>query len=480
MLQSSSKPVLRIMAAAMFAAIPLAGCKVAQVQRSDETARFKQYLGEQSGKLKPQVLQQLLMGQCEQIALANSLSLRLEQMSLKIADQNVNIALSGALPNASANYTNTYRNNDNMVGNRHEQGASVQATVPILDWGLTYYSYQIAKDQRKQDDLLLSRSVQLLVRDVRIAYADHAGAVRQEKLLARALMAGQEVLRVARSLQNAGETVHADTSLVVASVAQAEVDLSIAQKRLRETHLILSQLMSLPPGMDYAIDTILPELPPVPTEKDVTAYCDRALDARPELAVQDLQRHISAYQVKSQATAFFPRIDGIGAFNYSGGQGAANSRWLTGGAQVSYGLLNGGADIFRYSIAKRQREIETAKTLLVSLGVVYDVEMRCLRVKEMHEIMRSADALEAAREAGMTRILSLYKEGLEDEAGTARALADLTQQATAADRATTDYLIAWHEMEAAVLPQHSRFEASLTTRPTTAPSTVPATLPSAQ
>lgn len=475
---ASSSCGLLVLAAVL--AVSIAGCKVDDVRRADEVKRFKQYLTTQSSKLDPQVKQTLSMGQCEQIAIANSLELMLQTMSLRIADDNVKLALTGALPKANISYTDTVRSNSNLMnqggqkvktGDRNVQNLSIGATVPILDWGLTYYSYQIAKDQKKQDTLLLQRSVQLLVRDVRVAYAEHAGAVRQQKFLEQALQASKEVLRVARSLQAAGETVHADTSLVEATVAQAEVDVAIAQKHTRDTHLTLSQLMSLPPASEFTIYSELPTLLEVPTLEQVYGYADRALEARPELAVQDLQRHISAYAVKQQATAFFPRVDGIGGFNWTNNSQAVNPNWFAGGIQVSNGLLNGGADIVNYSIAKTQRDIQEQKTLLVSLGVIYEVEMRALRIKETAEVMRAAHMLEDARSAGMERILSLYKEGLQDEAGAASALEQLTRQATTLDQAQTQYLISWYELEATVLPEKSFFYVAPTTRPVTRPTT---------
>ena len=68
----------------------------------------------------------------------------------------------------------------------------------------------------------------------------------------------------------------------------------------------------------------------------------------------------------------------------------------------------------------------------------------------------------------LDRIVSLYQEGLEDIAGAARSLADLTIQATTLDRAQTEYQVAWHELEAAALPE----------RPVAKPTSRPAALPS--
>jgi hypothetical protein len=101
------------------------------------------------------------------------------------------------------------------------------------------------------------------------------------------------------------------------------------------------------------------------------------------------------------------------------------------------------------------------------------VDLRALQVRLAHETVVAAGVLERSRKAGLNRIISLYKEGLEDEAGAARALADLTITSTSLDRAQTDYLAAWHELEAAVLPETSTV-ARAATQPATAPASRPA------
>ena len=116
---------------------------------------------------------------------------------------------------------------------------------------------------------------------------------------------------------------------------------------------------------------------------------------------------------------------------------------------MTHSLLDGGATIFRFNLARKAVDVEKARTLLVSLGILYDVDLRALRVRTTHETIGAAQALEAARREALKRILTLYREGLEDEAGAATALANLTIQATTLDRAQTDYLAAWHELEAA-------------------------------
>jgi len=345
--------------------------------------------------------------------------------------------------------------------------------MPVLDFGTTYYSWQIALDRRRQERLLLERTRQLLRRDVRVAYARHAGALRQEKLAQIAHQAAQEVLRVARNLERGDMTIPSDTALVEAAVAQTALELSLATRRVQETRLVLSQLISLPPTVQFSIIEALPPLPGIPTTQQVDAYESRALAVRPELAAQDLERHISANSVRRAAAEFFPRIDAVGSFNWSSASTLVNPAWFQYGFRVSSALLDGGASIFRFGIERKAAEVEKARTLLLSLGILYDVEFRAMNVRQAWETARAAEVYDKARRAALNSTISLWRAGMVDEATTALAIQNLTVQSTVLDRAQTEYLTAWYELETAVLPEE-RPTATATTRPTAQPATVPA------
>jgi outer membrane protein TolC len=447
---------------AVLAASLLIGCDVSRVQREQEINRLHAYLDQQKQRLQIDPNRPLSMARCEELAVANSLDLRVRNMSLQLQDDQVRLAMVGALPRGSFAYDRSTRSNPALVKqygfvaemeDRTTERLSIQGMLPVLDWGLTYYSYQIAKDRRRQEELLVARAEQLLRRDVRVAYALHAGAIRQERLAGLAHQAAGQVLRVAKSLERAKMTVQADTALIEAALAQAALELSLASRRVQETHLSLSQFMSLPPGVRFVIDDALPDLPAPPTGPQVAALEDRALRARPELAVQDRQRDISAHAVRRDLAAFFPRVDLTGSFNWTSTSLLVNRDFFLGGFQVTHSLLDGGAAVFRFDVSRKTASIEKERSLLAYLGVLYDVELRALRVQEAHETVQASGVLERSRREGLNRVISLYKEGLEDEAGAARSLADLTIQSTALDRAQTDCLVAWYELEAAALPE---------------------------
>lgn len=475
-----------VVAAAVATAGLLASCD-APVQRAAETQRFNDYLRQHARDLKFDPNSPLTMNRCRELALTNSLDLKVQELTLRLQDDQVALALTQGLPSGTLQYTNTKRSNENIgsvagfttvLSDQHQREFTVQGMIPVLDFGLTYYSYRIAADQRRQQRLLLERAKQLLRRDVEVAYAEHAGALRQERLSETAYEAASEVLRVAGSLERAHLTVHADTILVEAALAQAALDLSTARQRVEETHLILAQLMTLPPGVTFTIDSLLPALPPAPDGALISAYEAGALARRPELTVQDLQRQVANSSVWQQASALFPHLNLVGGYDRTSSTMVANPAFFMGGFEITHSLLNGGATLVQVDQARKMQDVQKEQSLLTALGVLYEVELGALRVQEAGEIIKAAAVLEKSRREALDRIISLYKEGLEDEAGAARSLADLTAQATALDTAQTNYLVAWYELEAAALPENLP---GATSQPASAPAGVksPATAPAA-
>ncbi len=454
--------IIRAAACAVIALAGMGGCNAPLVDRAAEMQRFQAEMRQRADGLEIKPGAVLSVKECEELALRNNLNLAVSRLGLRLADDQVRLAMAGALPHANAGYNYTRRSNASAVSfggtelsmeDRTQESFSLAATVPVLDYGMTYYAWQIAKDQRAQQRLLLVRAGQELRRDVRIAYARHAGALRQIKLSGINLKAAEAVLRVGESLEREALATHAEVAILRAALAQTQVDLTVAQRKVAETRLGLMQLLSLPPDMAIAIEEKLPELPVPPAAEALAGLEDHALLVRPELQVQDLQRHISANAARREVAAFFPRLDANGSFNWTSNSFMANPAFMLYGFSVASSLLDGGSQIWRYGLAQKTRTVEEERTLLLSLAVMYDVNLRALMLQRDRETIHALEVTEEARKKAFEEIYSLYMAGLETEAGTAKALAELNMQSLGVDRAQTDYLVTWYQFQDATLAE---------------------------
>ena len=440
----------------------IGGCNAPTVDRAAEVQRFQKELHQRADALDIKPGAVLSVQECEELALKNNLNLAVSRLALRLQDDQVRLAFAGFLPHGNAMYDFSRRSNSAAVSfagqemsmqDQTQQNLSIGATIPVLDYGITYYGWQIAKDQRVQQRLLLVRAGQELRRDVRIAYAKHAGSLRQVKLSQINVLAAEAVLKVGESMERESLATHAEVAILRAALAQTQVDLTVSQRKVEETRLGLMQLMSLPADKAIAIDEKLPELPTPPTAEALAGLEEHALLLRPEMQAQDLQRHISAYNVKREVAAFFPRIDANGSFNWGSNSLNANPAFFMYGFQIASALLDGGSQIWRYGLADKTRTVEEERTLLLSLGVMYDVNLRALILQRDRETIHALEVTEEARKKAFEEIVSLYKAGLETEAGTAKALAELNIQSLGVDKAQTDYLVTWYEFQDATLAE---------------------------
>jgi len=440
----------------------LVGCKTLEVRRLDEAERFRRTLRERTAALKIEPGKPLSMDRCVEIALANSLDQRVRQLQLSLQDEQVRLAKTGWYPKASATYVDTRRSNKALTSfggmsvemeDQRLQSFTVQAVVPVLDWGSTYYAYQSAKDRRIQERLTVERSKQTLARDVRVAYARLAGLERQARLAAVGLLAARELLRVSQSLEREGLGTRAETAAVEAGLAQAAFQWSLLRRAVEQARLALAQLLSLSPGATLTIDDQAPPLRPLPAPADIPKLEQSALDARPELYVQDRERRIAASAVRDQFAQFLPQVDGLLSYNWSSLSTLVNPGFFRYGYQVADSLLDQGKLWYRYQLARKGVSLEEERTHLLSLGILYEVDFRVLGLYTAYDSIVTRDAVVKSQQEALKQMVSLYLQGLETGTNTVRTLAEMYLARLLLDQVQTDYQAAWYELETAALPE---------------------------
>lgn len=460
----------------------LAGCRTAPVERTAETARWRSEMQQRLAELKLDLTRPLTVEQCVDIAQRSSLALRTRQLQLSLQDEQVRLSLAGGLPKLDLAFTQTRRSNPAIssfggmqveMQDRELKGLGVTGVLPILDWGTTYYAYQIAKDRRRQERLTVARARQLLTRDVQVAYAQLAAAQRQERLARVGVLAATQLLKVARSLEREGLDSHAATADIEAGLAQVAQAWTALRRGVEQAHLSLTQTLSLPAGLELRIVDDLPPARPLPGRDDVAAFEDRALQLRPELLAQDLQRHIAASTVRQEITRFVPHLDLTGGYAWTSQSGLVNPAWFTGGIQVTDSLLNGGRNWWGLRLARKGTKVEAERTLLLSLGIVYEVDFGLLRLYTANDAVLARQAMVTARTEALRLTVSRYRQGMESGTEAIRSLAELYLQRLQLDRDQTEYQVAWHELDTAAPPSPPGMPAPVPPGPAAAPAFVP-------
>lgn len=439
----------------------LSGCRTPDVGRAEETARFSRELQQRTDALKLDPAAPLTPDRCVAIAVANGLDYRIRQLRETLGDDRVRQSLADALPRVDAGWQTSSRNNDALMNaggvsmeteDRTMRAFSVRGVLPVLDWGTTYYGWQIAKDRQRQERLMLERARQLLERDVRVAHARLAAAQRQERMGRVAVLGAQELVRVARSLEREGLDSRASTAEIEAALAQVVQTWTELRRGVEKARLQLAQTMSLPAGAAFTIDDRLPELPGLPPPEQAGAIEDRALAGRPEMSVQDRERRIAASTVRREIANFIPHLDLFGGYSRSSFSLLQNPGYWSGGVQVTDSLLNGGRNWWSYQMAKKNVRVEEERTLLLSLGLLYEVDFSLIQLYSAHDAMVSRGAVVRSRMESLKLIASRFRLGLESGSEAARALANLYLAYLQEDRDRADYQIAWAELDAAAPP----------------------------
>lgn len=441
----------------------LTGCGAPRVTRDQEIERLSRVTQDRFDALDLKPERPLTLADCEAIALRNNLAYRTQLLQTRLQDDQVRAAMSGWLPSLSLEYGHSKRSNEPLVSafgggggvlfeDQESDRLGIRTLLPIFDFGNTFYAWQMAKDRRAQERLVALRARQTLLRDVRVRYASLAALMRQEELWKTAVVAAQELLKVAQSYEREGLGSPADTAQVEVTLAQAGRQLLLARNRLSEARLLLLQTLSLPAGTEFRIDPKLPDPPPALSPERLKALEEHALHVRPELHVQDLQRHIAATAVRKEIVGFLPNVNGMTNFDWSSLSQQVNPAYFTFGLSIAQSLFDG-SRFARLSEAKKARTVEEERALLLGMGVLYELHLTALELVRTEQDVQAQERVVKSREVVVKQAGSRYREGLEVGADLAREVADLHYALLLLDVARTQHYIANFELEAAAVIQ---------------------------
>lgn len=139
-----------------------------------------------------------------------------------------------------------------------EQTYQLGASVPIEQPWKVFFRLVSAKQQIKQADLEIQRTLWLLRSNVRRAFLEVVLAEEMAQTLAQVADLTDRLLIAAQKRANAGDVANLDVLKAKLAFSQAQVELTQAQRQVKLAKRRLNVLR----GKDHAIELAVPRLPP--------------------------------------------------------------------------------------------------------------------------------------------------------------------------------------------------------------------------
>ncbi len=345
----------------------------------------------------------------------NNPTIKAQREALNAIDEGVMQALSGALPNLSANYNkgrerNSISNGKWRYGDSTNQGLNLKQD--IFNGGETYASFKAAKERVKAGRAQLAAVEQQVLYDAVVAYTD----VVEKQLVLEVNQRNVDVL----GKQLEATTARFDVGDITRTdVAQAEARLAKAKADERQA---LGDLESSRATYKRVIGAIPPEkltLPPLPNGLPATQNTaqEMAMQAHPELEASRQLEKVAETTVDVRTSALLPDVSlnasAVRAKAPSAATGLASSLdtdALT--VNVSIPLYQSGAEWSRIREAKNQAQQAKFNTMDTRNVVIENVDRAWQDFKTAQAVIISSEEALRAAEVALEGINQENQSGL--------------------------------------------------------------------
>ncbi|HPH85538.1 MAG TPA: TolC family protein [Ferruginibacter sp.] len=297
------------------------------------------------------------------IALQNSLDLKIAKNRVLADSINDHIGVAGGLPLVTSTIadneqvtsvnqklnTGTEIKKSNAAANNFNAG--ITGSILLYNGGRVVATKKRLGEQKLQSDQLLNAQVQNVLADVMTAYYDIVRQQNYIKTIDTSIAASKKQLDIVQIRQQAGLANNAD-------LFQAQIDLNVLQQSRLAQELVIGQaktellrLLTLPGDSSISIvDSIV-----VDPSLNLSAVLS-SLNKNADLQAADKQVRINELIVKETSAQRYPSIRATTGYNFSRNQAAAGNILLN----QNYGPTVGvsiGIPIYNGSIFKRQQRV---------------------------------------------------------------------------------------------------------------------------
>jgi len=365
------------------------------------------------------------------IAVANNLELMVKAQEVAINAELSSQEHLKMLPNAGANYRYTERDRNtasfsqslipgvppaplSISRTRFISTWSVEFSWTLLDFGMAYFRWhqeanrtlaQRLQYERLEQDLILQ-----IVRQYWKAVAAKKAFEGAKDVLSR-VYSQKQLYREKRGLRIISDLVGlaAENRLV-----DVELDLVRFERLYHEALMELAQSMGVPPSPSFEI--VIPEISFEDIEvADIETLEQTALIHRPELYEKDVEDLVALDELNIAVLEMFPNLRLFSAPNYDSNFFLLFNTWYEIGLQTAWDLLSLPWRYKHRDVVLGQRELVRKQRLAVALGVLTQVNLAHLMLKDYireYEVAREAFRVksELAEAYGKRREKGIYSE----------------------------------------------------------------------
>lgn len=452
-----------------------------------------------------------------EIALRNNRQLRVAELDLATAEEQVDEAYGGLFPEIDANAS--FQRNltvpeaflpaaifdpdaspDDLVpvrfGADNQWQAGVDVNQPLFD-ATVFIGVSTAGKFREYSREALRGAAQRIATNVRIAYLDALLAEERVRLTANSVARVEQTLEEARAMYRVGLLGEYDVLRLEVELANIEPELRRSRDRLAEARRALSIEMGLPDaepvGVEGDLTTVDPGDPEAntganrllltfngveaPERFGAEALVERATRGRSDVRQLALQRELEEVRVSVAKSELLPTADAFFSYSYSAQENGGlnffgeNEMQRTSsaavGLRVTVPLFSG---FRRYNrIAQREIAVRQLESRLADLLLRAENDVRA-RADEVTEARaRAAAQGQAVGEArrGFEIASTEYREGTGSRLEVTDAELALRQAELNYARAIYDYLVARARLDLAVgeVPRVERALDEMVARP---------------
>jgi outer membrane protein TolC len=380
------------------------------------------------------------LAHCVTEAVRTSKTLRQVRRQTTILDWQVQEAWAPSLPQLSASWKDTWRNNEAaadmggqpfVTSDRNYSKGSLDATLTVMDFGRAGYYRDVVRAQRDGSAMDARRGEQAVTLATTQAFmttlaATHFIAVAEQELhlLDRQLAVIDDLVRNGQASAN-------DRMAVDVQRKTREQQLIRARNQQASAEAALNRLIGRPLDEHRSL-TEPTEVPAWKGSRDEALRL--AILYRPDLAAIRMKMKGGQAAYKSAAAALMPRVYLFGAYNGSNDNHLSNQQWWDGGIGVSFTIFDGGQTIAMAGRARdelSQVEDQVGETLDQVRLQTHQAWLALSSARERHAVAQSQVAL---AEDTLTRTQDRYRQGLStstdvlvDEDHLAQARFDFTQ-----------------------------------------------------